>query len=77
MAIKIWKTHSVNDFILKTLKKKAAITEKELFTSFSKEFKDLGYKDFNKLLMNLEIAGKLRTTSMKRGKRRIELVSRE
>ena len=77
MSVKIWKTHSVNDFILKTLKKKTAITEKELFAVFSKEFEDLGYKDFNKILMNLEIAGRIRTTSMKRGKRRIEPIGQK
>jgi hypothetical protein len=34
----------------------------------------LGFKDFNGLLMNLEVAGKIRTSSMSRGKRRIELI---
>jgi len=34
----------------------------------------MGYKDFNELLMRLEVAGKIRTTSLARGKRRIELI---
>ena len=46
----------------------------ELFEVMSEEYKDLGFKDFNELLMRLEIGGKIRTTSMARGKRRIELI---
>jgi hypothetical protein len=38
------------------------------------EFDDLGYKDFVDLLLKLEVAGKIRTTSLSRGKKRIELV---
>jgi hypothetical protein len=39
------------------------------------EFEDLGYKDFSDLLMRLEISGKIRVTSMSRGKRRVELLT--
>jgi hypothetical protein len=60
---------------LEILKKKGALTDVELFEDLSEEFKDLGFKDFNELLMRLEIGGKIRTASMVRGKRRIELVT--
>jgi hypothetical protein len=51
------------------------MTDAELFEALSEEFKDLGFKDFNEFLMRLEIAGKIRTTSMVRGKRRVELLT--
>ena len=38
------------------------------------EYEDLGFKDFNEILLDLEVSGKVRTSSMARGKRRIELV---
>jgi hypothetical protein len=60
---------------LEILKKKGAMTDAELFEALSEEFKDLGFKDFNEFLMRLEIAGKIRTTSMVRGKRRVELLT--
>jgi len=60
---------------LEILKKKGALTDAELFEALSEEFKDLGFKDFNDLLMRLEISGRIRTASMVRGKRRIELVT--
>lgn len=45
----------------------------DLLDALTKEFPDLGFKDVNELLMRLEISGKIRLTSMSRGKRRVEL----
>jgi hypothetical protein len=75
LPIKTWKTHPAYYFLLEILKKKGAMTDTELFEDLSEEFKDLGFKDFNELLMRLEISGRIRTASMVRGKRRIELVT--
>jgi hypothetical protein len=75
LPIKTWKTHPTHYFLLETLKKKGAMTDTELFETLTEEFTDLGFKDFNELLMRLEVSGKIHTTSMARGKRRIELVT--
>lgn len=75
MPIKTWKTHPAYYVLLEILEKKSAMTDAELFEALNEEFKDLGFKDFNELLMRLEISGKIRTTSMARGKRRVELVT--
>jgi hypothetical protein len=61
--------------MLEILKKKGSMAETELFEALGDEFADLGFKDFNELLMRMEISGKIRTTSMARGKRRIEFVT--
>jgi hypothetical protein len=60
--------------VLELLKKKGAMTETELFEDLGEELGDLGSKEFNELLMRLEVNGKVRTTSLARGKKRIELV---
>jgi hypothetical protein len=75
LPIKTWKTHPAYYFLLEILKKKGAMTDAELFEDLSEEFRDLGFKDFNELLMRLEISGRIRTASVVRGKRRIELVT--
>jgi len=75
MPIKTWKTRPAYYVLLEILKKKGAMADEELFEALNEEFKDLGFKDFNKFLMQLEISGKIRTTSMARGRRRIELVT--
>ena len=75
MPIKTWKTHPTYYLLLEILKKKGAMTDTELFEALSEEFEDLGFKDFNELLMRLEVSGKIRITSMVRGKRRVEFIS--
>ena len=72
--IKTWKTRPAYFVMLEVLAKKGDMTDDELFGQLKGEFDDLGYKDFNDLLLKLEVSGKIRTSSMARGKRRIELV---
>ena len=59
---------------MEILGKKGDMVDDDLFSQLREEFDDLGYKDFNNLLLRLEISGKIRTTSLSRGKRRIELI---
>ena len=73
-AAKIWKTRPAHFVLLEILGKKGDMTDDDLFDAVHEEFEDLGYKDFNDLLMRLEVAGKIRSSSMAWGKRRIELV---
>jgi hypothetical protein len=73
-AIKTWKTRPAYFVLLEILNKKGDMTDDDLFDALHKEFEDLGYKDFNELLMQLEVSGKIRSSSMARGKRRIELI---
>jgi hypothetical protein len=75
MPIKTWKIHPAYFVLLDLLQKRGALTDAELFDALVEEFKDLGFKDFNEILMRLEISGKIRMTSMARGKRRIELIA--
>jgi hypothetical protein len=72
--VKTWKTRPAFFVLLEILNKKGDMTDDDLFSQFREEFDDLGYKDFNDILMRLEVSGKIRTTSMSRGKRRVELV---
>ena len=75
MPTKIWKTRPAYFVLLEVLNKKGAMTDVELFDALNEEFKDLGFKDFNELLMQLEVRGKVRTTSAARGKKRVELIT--
>jgi hypothetical protein len=74
MPVKTWKTRPAYFVLLEVLTKKGDMTDDDLFDVLKEEYEDLGYKDFNELLMRLEVSGKIRTSSMARGKRRIELV---
>jgi hypothetical protein len=74
MPVKTWKTRPAYFVLLEVLNKKGDMTDDDLFDALKEEYEDLGYKDFNELLMRLEVSGKIRTSSMARGKRRIELI---
>jgi hypothetical protein len=74
MPTKTWKTLPPYFTLISLLQKKGAVTDTELYEALTDEFEDLGYKDFSELLMKLEIGGKIRVTSMSRGKRRVELI---
>ena len=75
MPTKTWKVHPAYFVLLDLLQKKGALPDNDLFEALTEEFEDLGFKDFNELLMRLEISGRIRLTSMSRGKRRIELIA--
>jgi len=74
MPVKTWKTRPAYSVLIEVLTKKGDMTDDDLFDALKEQHEDLGYKDFNELLMRLEVSGKIRTSSMARGKRRIELV---
>lgn len=74
LPTKTWKTRPTYYVLLEILKKKGDMNENDLFNAVQGEFEDLGYKDFVDLLLRLEVAGKIRTTSLARGKKRIELI---
>jgi hypothetical protein len=74
VPMRTWKTHPTYLVLLEVLAKKGAMADTDLFDALNEQFEDLGFKDFNELLMRLEISGKIRTSSMARGKRRVEIV---
>ncbi len=75
MPMKTWKTLPAHYVLLEILNKKGSMSDTDAFEALKEEYEDLGYKDFNHLLMRLEVRGKIRTTSTARGKKRIELTT--
>ena len=73
-TVKTWKIRPAYFVMLEILNKKGDMIDDDLFGLLKEEFEDLGYKDFNNILLLLEVSGKIRTTSMSRGKRRVELI---
>ena len=73
-AVKTWKIRPAYFVVLEILEKKGDMMDDDLFSQLKEEYDDLGYTDFNNILLKLEVSGKNRSTSMSRGKRRIELI---
>jgi hypothetical protein len=72
--MKTWKTRPAYSVIMEILTKKGDMVDDDLFDALKSELEDLGYKDFNEILLMLEVSGKIRTSSLSRGKRRVERV---
>jgi len=47
--------------------------DSDLLELVTEEFNDIGLADVNRLLMNLEIEGKIYVSNLTKGKRRVEL----
>ena len=73
MSPKALKAYPNYFVLLDILKNKGALTDTELFEALKKEGVDLSIMELNKLLMKLEISGKIQVTSLSRRKKRIEL----
>ncbi|MFQ6068884.1 MAG: hypothetical protein ACE5KD_04985 [Candidatus Bathyarchaeia archaeon] len=74
MSIRIWKPHPLHMIIIELLESKGTMTDIELFNILKEDQEDIGFCALNKILMKMEIEGKVHVSSLTRGKRRVELV---
>jgi hypothetical protein len=59
------------------LESKGALTDDELFDLLKEAYKDVGFGELNRVLLRLEIEGRIRVASSVKGKRRVELRERK
>jgi hypothetical protein len=77
MSVRIWKSHPIDLAIVESLERKGVLTDVELFDLLRERYGHVGFGAFNRVLMRLEIEGKIHVSSLIRGKRRIELEKKE
>jgi hypothetical protein len=77
LTIKTWRPYPLDLTIVEVLEKKGTMTDTELFNLLRERRGELGFVDFNKTLMKMEVAGLIYVSSLTKGKRRIELVKRK
>lgn len=76
MAVKTWKSRTLDLTIVEVLEKKGPMTDAELLNLLKETHEDLGFGMLNQTLMKMEVEGKVYVSSLTRGKRRVELVKR-
>ena len=76
MSIRTWKPYPIDVAIVESLERKGALTDIELFDLLRERYGSVGFGSFNKVLMRLEIEGKVHVSSLIKGKRRIELAKK-
>jgi len=75
MTDKTWKPYPLHLAILEGLEKKGgSLTDTELYDLLVESFGDIGFSTLNKELLRLEIQGRVRISTMMKGKRRVELI---
>ena len=59
--------------IVEFLGSKGALTDIELFDLLKEAYEGVGFGELNRVLLRLEIEGRIRVSSSVKGKRRVEL----
>jgi hypothetical protein len=72
--LKTWKSHPVYTQMKEFLERKGPMTDVELFDMVKATNEDVGFSEFNKTLMRMEIGGTIYVAERIKGKRRVELV---
>lgn len=74
--MKTWKVHPLHTTVAEILEKKSSITDVELFDILKEIYKDIGFNDLNRTLMQMEVARKISVSTLTKGKRLVELRKR-
>jgi len=77
MTMKTWKPHPLYTEIVELLEKKGNMTDLDLYDLVRASNETVGYSEFNKTLMRMEIEGKIYVSTLTKGKRRVELTAKE
>lgn len=76
MSIRTWKVHPIYTTVAEILEKKGSLTDTELFEMLKEIYRDIGFNDLNRTLMQMEVAGKIHVSMLMKGKRLVELKKR-
>lgn len=69
-----WNARPMSLAVVETLQKKGPTADVELLSELKDSFGDLSFRELNRALLRLEVAGLVRVTRLMKGKRRVELV---
>lgn len=75
--IKTWKPHPVYTQIKELLERKGPMTDVELYDLLKGTHEGVGFTEFNKTLMRMEIEGIIYVTTHTKAKRRVELAVKQ
>lgn len=76
MSTKTWRVTPLHTMVMEALNRKKAMTDTELFEFLKGRNESLSFKELNKILMKLEIAGSIKVASLTKGKRHVELTEK-
>ncbi len=71
---KIWSPRPMSLSIVEVLEKKGPVTDIVLLKELKSNFGEVSFRELNRDLMKLELAGILRVSRLTKGKRQVELI---
>jgi hypothetical protein len=74
---KIWSPRPMSLFIVEILEKKGPMTDIDLLKDLRLNFGEVSFRELNRELMKLELAGILRVSRLTKGKRQVELTGKK
>jgi Fe2+ or Zn2+ uptake regulation protein len=77
MTAKTWRSHPPDMAIMEILERRGPLTDEELYDILKESHEDIGFRALNKMLMKMEIEGKIYVSTLARGKRRVELIAKK
>lgn len=76
MTMKNWKPHPLYTQMKEFLERKGPMTDVELYDLVKGTHEGVGFSEFNKTLMRMEIEGILYVSAHTKGKRRVQLTKK-
>lgn len=73
MSSRTWKPHPLYTAVVETLERKGSLNDEELFDIVKQDYEEIGFGDLNKVLLKLEVEGRIYVSALAKGKRRVEL----
>jgi transcription initiation factor IIE alpha subunit len=73
MSGSTWKVQPVYATVIEILVEKGSMTDTELFETLKAFYKEIGFDDLNKALMNMEVTGLISVSSLTKDRRLVQL----
>jgi hypothetical protein len=73
MSGSTWKVQPVYATVIEILIEKGSMTDSDLFEALKAFYKEIGFDDLNKTLMEMEITGLISVSSLTKDKRLVQL----
>jgi Fe2+ or Zn2+ uptake regulation protein len=71
--MKVWEPRPLQLVVLDIIGRKGPLTDDELLRELKNEKEELSFRELNRILMKLEVNGRVRVSRQMKGKRRVEL----
>jgi hypothetical protein len=77
MSGNTWKLQPVYATVIEVLREKGSITDSELFDALRAFYREIGFDDLNKTLMQMEVTGLISVSSLAKDKRLVQLTKKQ